>query len=62
VKHPERVEGYLEHIIQAIDRATRYIAQVEDVAALQREEQTQDAGRRRAGLGSLSRHPDHDAD
>jgi uncharacterized protein with HEPN domain len=25
VKHPEHVEDYLEHIVEAIERATRYL-------------------------------------
>lgn len=41
--HPERVEDYLEHIVQAIDRATRYIQPLKDAAARQRT----DARRRR---------------
>ena len=41
--HPERVEDYLEHILQAIERATRYIQSIDGLAAFQRNEQTQDA-------------------
>lgn len=41
--HPERVEDYLEHIVQAIQRATRYIQPLDSVTALRQNEQTQDA-------------------
>jgi len=43
VSHPERVEDYLEHIADAIERAMRYIAGLEDLAALERDEKAQDA-------------------
>ncbi len=33
MKHPERVEDYLEHIAQAIQRASEYIAHLGDVSA-----------------------------
>lgn len=29
MKHPERVEDYLEHMAEAIDRATVYLQQVD---------------------------------
>ncbi|MDB5402679.1 MAG: hypothetical protein JWQ55_4697 [Rhodopila sp.] len=41
--HPERVEDYLEHIMQAIHRATRYIQHLDSAASLRHSEQTQDA-------------------
>jgi uncharacterized protein with HEPN domain len=43
VTHPERVEDYLEHILQAIQRATRYIQLLDSADALRQSEQTQDA-------------------
>jgi uncharacterized protein with HEPN domain len=43
VKHPERAEDYLEHIAQAIDRATSYIKQFDSEKALQQNLQAQDA-------------------
>jgi uncharacterized protein with HEPN domain len=43
VTHPERVEDYLEHIVQAIDRAIRYTQPLKDAAALRENEKTQDA-------------------
>ncbi len=33
MKHPERVEDYLEHIAQAIERATEYIEHLDSVSA-----------------------------
>jgi uncharacterized protein with HEPN domain len=41
--HPERVEDYLEHIAQAITRATRYVESLDNAAALEQNEQIQDA-------------------
>lgn len=43
MKHPERVTDYLEHIIEAIDRATGYLRPLRDVEALHRNQQVQDA-------------------
>jgi uncharacterized protein with HEPN domain len=43
VTHPDRVEDYLEHIVQAVRRATRYIQHLDSPAALRQNEQTQDA-------------------
>ncbi len=43
MKHPERVEDYLEHIGQAIERAIAYIEPFGGVEALQRNQQVQDA-------------------
>ena len=41
--HPERADDYLAHIVQAIDRAIRYSAGLDSAAALQRNDQIQDA-------------------
>jgi hypothetical protein len=35
MKHPERVEDYLEHIAEAIERATRYLEPLQNLEALQ---------------------------
>jgi uncharacterized protein with HEPN domain len=43
VKHPERVEDYLEHIAEAIERATGYLQSVPDLAAFRKQLQVQDA-------------------
>jgi len=43
MKHPERIQDYLEHITQAIDRATEYIQHVYNAAALERDHKTQAA-------------------
>jgi len=43
MKHPERVEDYLEHISGAIDRATSYLEPLQTLEALQRNQQVQDA-------------------
>jgi uncharacterized protein with HEPN domain len=43
VSHPERVEDYLEHIAGAIERAIRYTESMESLAALEQDEQAQDA-------------------
>jgi len=43
MKHPERVEDYLEHIAEAIDRATGYLQPVADLAAFRKKPQVQDA-------------------
>jgi len=43
MKHPERVEDYLEHIAQAIERATGYVQRFDSVEALQTDQQVQDA-------------------
>lgn len=43
MKHPERVEDYLEHIAQAIGRATGYVQRFDSVEALQKDQQVQDA-------------------
>jgi uncharacterized protein with HEPN domain len=41
--HPERTADYLEHIVDAIDRARRYADTVGSLAALEKNELTQDA-------------------
>jgi uncharacterized protein with HEPN domain len=43
MKHPERVEDYLEHIAEAIDRAMAYLQPLPDLAAFQKNRQVQDA-------------------
>jgi hypothetical protein len=37
--HPERVRGYLQHIVEAIDRASGYVDGM-DAAAFQRDTRT----------------------
>lgn len=43
MSHPERVEDYLEHIADAIERAIRYVGSLKDLPALEQDEKTQDA-------------------
>ena len=43
MKHPERVEDYLEHIAQAIERAIGYVEPFGSVEALRQNQQVQDA-------------------
>jgi uncharacterized protein with HEPN domain len=43
MKHPERVEDYLEHIAQAIQRAASYIEGFKNAEAFQQDSRTQDA-------------------
>ena len=43
MKHPGRVEDYLEHITEAIERATGYLQPVPDLAAFKKNPQVQDA-------------------
>lgn len=43
MKHPERVEDYLEHILLAIDRATQYIQRLDGVQAFEQSQHDQDA-------------------
>ena len=43
MKHPERVEDYLEHIVEAIVRITDYLQDIHDFAEFQRDTRTQDA-------------------
>lgn len=35
MSHPERVEDYLEHIADAIERAIRYVGSLKDLAVKQ---------------------------
>jgi uncharacterized protein with HEPN domain len=41
--HPERVKDYLEHIADAIERAIRYVGNLDSLAALEQDQQAQDA-------------------
>ena len=43
MKHPERIEDYLQHIAEAVDRITGYVQGMEDAAALERDHKTQAA-------------------
>jgi uncharacterized protein with HEPN domain len=43
MKRPERVEDYLEHIAEAIDRATSYLQPIQDIEAFKKNPQAQDA-------------------
>ncbi len=43
MKHPERLEDYLEHVAEAIERATGYLQPLRDLEAPQRNQQVQDA-------------------
>ncbi len=43
MKHPERVDDYLEHIAEAIDRSMSYIEHLQTPEGLQRDRKTQDA-------------------
>jgi uncharacterized protein with HEPN domain len=43
MKKPQRVEDYLQHIAEAIDRITGYIQGIDDAAALERDHKIQDA-------------------
>ncbi|HTG59187.1 MAG TPA: DUF86 domain-containing protein [Terriglobia bacterium] len=43
MKHPERVEDYLEPFAQAIERAIQYVEHFGSVVALQQNQQVQDA-------------------
>jgi uncharacterized protein with HEPN domain len=36
MKHPERVEDYLRHIAEAIERATSYLQPLADLQAFER--------------------------
>jgi uncharacterized protein with HEPN domain len=42
-RHPQRVEDYLEHITQAIERAVRYVEPFDRVGAFEKNHQVQDA-------------------
>jgi uncharacterized protein with HEPN domain len=43
MRHPERVEDYLKHISESIDRATEYLRPLADIEAFQENRQVQDA-------------------
>jgi uncharacterized protein with HEPN domain len=43
MKHPERLEDYLEHIVEAIDRATTYLEALSGTEAFRESSQIQDA-------------------
>lgn len=43
MRHPERVEDYLEHIVQAIQRATEYVERLRNVDAFRQSQRDQDA-------------------
>jgi uncharacterized protein with HEPN domain len=43
MKHPERTEDYLHHIVEAIDRATHYLEPLRSMKAFERNSQIQDA-------------------
>lgn len=43
MKHPERVEDYLQHIVQAIDHITSYVQEIDSAATLERDDKTQAA-------------------
>ena len=43
MKHPERVSDYLEHIVEAIDRVTNYLKDIQDLSGFQRDDRTRDA-------------------
>lgn len=43
MKHPERLEEYLEHIVEAVERALSYIQPLLTVEAFQQNQQVQDA-------------------
>jgi uncharacterized protein with HEPN domain len=43
VRHPQRIEDYLEHIVEAIVRVTDYLGDTRDFAAFQQDTRTRDA-------------------
>jgi uncharacterized protein with HEPN domain len=43
MRHPERVEDYLEHIAQAIQQATEYLEQFDSLSAFEQNQLEQDA-------------------
>jgi uncharacterized protein with HEPN domain len=43
MKHPERIEDYLQHIVEAIDHITGYVQEINSAAALERDHKTQAA-------------------
>lgn len=42
MKHPERVEDYLGHIVEAIERATSYVQPLQDIDAFRQNPLVQD--------------------
>ena len=42
MRHPERVEDYLEHIVEAITRAVRYIEPLQGIEAFRQNQLVQD--------------------
>jgi uncharacterized protein with HEPN domain len=43
MKHPERIEDYLQHIVEAIDHVTGYVQEIDSAAWLERDHKTQAA-------------------
>ncbi len=43
MKHPERIEDYLQHIIEAIDHITGHVQEIDSAASLERDHKTQAA-------------------
>jgi len=43
MKHPARIEDYLQHIAEAIDRITGYLQEIDNAAALESDHKTQAA-------------------
>ena len=43
MKHPERVEDFLGHIVEAIERALSYIQELDSVEAFEEDHKTQAA-------------------
>ena len=43
MKHPDRIEDYLQHIAEAIDRVTGYVQGIDNAAALEHDHKTQAA-------------------
>ena len=50
MKHPERTEDYLEHIVQAIDFIISFTQETDSAAALARDHKTQAAVIRNIGI------------
>ena len=43
MKHRERIEDYLQHIVEAIDHITGYVQEIDSAAALECDHKTQAA-------------------
>jgi len=43
MRYPDRVEDYLEHIAEAITRATYYLQDIDNFADFQQDQRSQDA-------------------